>query len=1280
MSQRTPFTKEHDDLLAKYIAKYNPEMKGRSGRNLYQRLVENRDNLWPFSKHHTWQSWRERYVRDQPRFDKMIRKYIKQMKGSSNAEPAESTSSQPSTQQAGGGRVFYTREDDDRLVEYLATHQGSGGALLGQKFWMTMEEEADQLPWIKRHSWQSWRERYKKNVDFFDWAVRRHTAGEDPNDPPVPRPKTVEEHVVRKPTAKARVPTQGSSSQGGPNGSQAATHVAEKRKRPAVGDSNADQRSAKKARAEELNGPQAEAVVPDAAGPSRSPPQQPRTEHSPVEVEHSDQQSGAEKLEHDEASAEDPNRQSDAEDSEEDSEEENLGPPGSDEYNGEIFSPSKTDAEALQDEESDGKSTSGDSIEDDGDEELDQLLEADGAVVDEAQVEQDGMDIDDATMQPEEDTAANQDFETGNGADESPQQISVQDGQRSTSVVSHNQPPLAGSSALTADHIPSECTESHTPPPRKHNARIRTTEVPLITPELSPTEEAAARHHEPRPLTTVRRHPKRIMKRSDEDFFGTPPAQARPASPDSEDEAGEPSSPAAEAEARHHAHSGHHDHEQEEGRQTARQPPRLDAGAFNKAFSDVRGRSRVSPSSTPRRRSGADLGDDGSDRNEEHASELLQWSAKKNKGKGNAVAAGTPSQSPSPVHTPTSKGKGRERTVRTEEFVSIRTVRTVERKVGRRPVQGTPFPRHLAAASDSEDEDEEMAEPEAQADESDADMGPEGDGMEVEGGEDDDWPSPSQHHPFSQVPHPFSQQAEPPSYQPSARPNGPPLPKADLSRVQRLLHSPPLSQDVEASRSAMSHAEEHTRLAKNAPLAQADLTRLDKILRMEGKHAFPEPSKLDRQSVSSERVPGEAPMRADEGRVVADPAHVSRFSRRGTSPLAGRGGARSGSAERRGEIVPPPAAGSSRVDKGKRRADEISSDARSRRYTVGGDVFYPKEAQEELSRPRRRARQSVPPAFTLGDDGLFANRSALSLALRPPPRAASRAASVPATVALSRSVSPAKSGDVSLADTLPPHELEMVKELGMNTALHIMARNHGFSEETVRQVYAVTGSLEIADNVLREMREGANEKASEALTSLLHDEDEQADGEEMEMDEDMSPDEFEGSTPEEVEVERELTQQPEWHPDGLSLDFDDEAPLAESSRIDASHLRDRHSMPETRRAKHQFRIERLVDSHGSSIGSEYTPPKHTRAARFVRRGRDSLVQGRPGSAPPATTVNAATANSNAAEKPKTEEVGDIAFSDLARLDRAGWQRLEEKHGRGFAKILAGKALAKLLQQ
>ncbi|KAL7282870.1 hypothetical protein ACG7TL_002283 [Trametes sanguinea] len=1272
MAQRNPFTADDDRLLAMYIAKYNPQLEGRSGNLLYQRLVANADNRWPFSKRHTWQSWRERYIRNKPKFDKMIRKYIPKTDGNTNAESQEPPSSQPSTQRSGDGRVFYTREDDDRLVEYLATHHGGGGALLGQKFWMAMEDKADQLPWIKRHSWQSWRERYKKHEDFFNWAIRRHTAGEDMDESPVARPKTVEDHVVRKTTAKSRAVEQRSHSQGRPSSSQTTARSVENRKRPIASDTHTEERPAKKARPEEPEGLQDGPAALAASGSSHAPPQQARVEHPPVpEFEQPAQQ----ELERDEVLAEDCRRQSPEEESEDDSEEEEpCGPPGSDEYDGEIFSPSKTDVEALQDEEDDGRSTTSDSAEEDDQGQLDQLVEDDGVVVGEAQIEQDGMDIDDAAMQAEEDAAAaTQDVEAGHGADEVPEQVAGQD-------IQQDQPSQAERSALNANYLSSECTEAHTPPPRKHNARIRTTEVPLITPELSPTEEAAARHHEPRPLTTVRRHPRRIKKPSDTDFFGTPPTRARSVSPDSEDATQEPSSPAAEAEARHHAHNDDEDHKEEQERPKVRQPPRLDAGAFNKAFSDSRGRARISPSGRPRRPSDAESEDE--DRNEEHESELPQLSGERSHEKGKAVAAGPAFNSPSPVHTPTSNGKERERTVRTEEFVSIRTVRTVERKGGQRPVQGTPFSRQLQAALDSEDEDDEMAVPDPAANDSDAEMGVEDDEMEVEGGEgDDEWPSPSQHHPFSQAPHPFSQQTEASSLQPPSRLNSAPIPRADLSRIQHLLDPQPASQEVEASRPIAFRAKDQKRPEKKAPLAQADLARLDKILRMEGNHTFPEPSKSNRRSSSSSLIPEELSLRVDEGRASADPAHVSRFYRRGTSPLAGRGGARSGSAERRGEIVPPSAAGPSRVDKGKRRADEISLDARSRRYTVGGDVFYPKEAQEKPSRPRRRARQSVPPAFSLGDDGSFANRSALSLALRPPPRAASRAPSLPATVALSRSVSPAKSADVSLADTLPPHELEMVKELGMNTALHIMARNHGFSEETVRQVYAVTGSLELADNVLREMREGANEKASEALTSLMHDEDEQEDGDQMD-DEDMSPHEyeFEGSTPEEVQVERELTQQPEWRPDGPSFDFDDEAPLAESSRIDASHLRARSSLPEWRRSKRQLRIERVVNERESTNDSEYSPPKHTRAARFMRRGRDSLVQGRPGSAPPVMTVDGGPAHASASEKPKEEDESDIAFGDLARLDSSGWQQLEVKHGKGFAKVLAGKALAKLLHR
>lgn len=76
--RRTPYTQEEDTFLAKYIATYNPGKPGRSGNALYKRLVENEDKKWPWSKHHSWQSWRQRYLDNELRFDARIKLYQKQ--------------------------------------------------------------------------------------------------------------------------------------------------------------------------------------------------------------------------------------------------------------------------------------------------------------------------------------------------------------------------------------------------------------------------------------------------------------------------------------------------------------------------------------------------------------------------------------------------------------------------------------------------------------------------------------------------------------------------------------------------------------------------------------------------------------------------------------------------------------------------------------------------------------------------------------------------------------------------------------------------------------------------------------------------------------------------------------------------------------------------------------------------------------------------------------------------------------------------------------------------
>ncbi|KAL5490641.1 PELP1 [Sanghuangporus weigelae] len=76
-SSKTRYTQDDDAFLMKYIAFYNPDGANRLGNVLYKRLAENAEGKWPWSKRHSWQSWRERYKDHQYRFNAAIKKYQK---------------------------------------------------------------------------------------------------------------------------------------------------------------------------------------------------------------------------------------------------------------------------------------------------------------------------------------------------------------------------------------------------------------------------------------------------------------------------------------------------------------------------------------------------------------------------------------------------------------------------------------------------------------------------------------------------------------------------------------------------------------------------------------------------------------------------------------------------------------------------------------------------------------------------------------------------------------------------------------------------------------------------------------------------------------------------------------------------------------------------------------------------------------------------------------------------------------------------------------------------
>ncbi|KAJ7591769.1 hypothetical protein C8J56DRAFT_1130984 [Mycena floridula] len=76
VSHSNPYTKDDDQYLVKYLATYNPGQEGRKGNALYKTLVANAQKRWSWSARHSWQSWRDHYVKQQAYFDAKIAKYL----------------------------------------------------------------------------------------------------------------------------------------------------------------------------------------------------------------------------------------------------------------------------------------------------------------------------------------------------------------------------------------------------------------------------------------------------------------------------------------------------------------------------------------------------------------------------------------------------------------------------------------------------------------------------------------------------------------------------------------------------------------------------------------------------------------------------------------------------------------------------------------------------------------------------------------------------------------------------------------------------------------------------------------------------------------------------------------------------------------------------------------------------------------------------------------------------------------------------------------------------
>ncbi|KAI0062103.1 hypothetical protein BV25DRAFT_1916388 [Artomyces pyxidatus] len=87
------------------------------------------------------------------------------------------------------GRVLFTEDDDALLMKYIATYNPDLHGRLGSNLYRALADNADgKWPWAERHSWQSWRERYKNRQESFNakilaWQKKKGTQSAPPAKP-----------------------------------------------------------------------------------------------------------------------------------------------------------------------------------------------------------------------------------------------------------------------------------------------------------------------------------------------------------------------------------------------------------------------------------------------------------------------------------------------------------------------------------------------------------------------------------------------------------------------------------------------------------------------------------------------------------------------------------------------------------------------------------------------------------------------------------------------------------------------------------------------------------------------------------------------------------------------------------------------------------------------------------------------------------------------------------------------------------------------------------------
>lgn len=213
---RTPFTTEDDKLLYKWVQKANNSGLALQGNKIYQILAAHNDR-------HTYQSWRDRYVKalasrppsgweDHP--DESLPSLASSIADlSSTALPRSTPVLGPSTspmRTTPKAREKFTAEDDEELISWVRRAYNKGEALQGNELYKKL---AARNP---RHSYQSWRGHW---VDLLQHTVDLDEEVPAEDGAPVARPSPSPEPPVSRPPVKRaafRVPPAASASAASP--------------------------------------------------------------------------------------------------------------------------------------------------------------------------------------------------------------------------------------------------------------------------------------------------------------------------------------------------------------------------------------------------------------------------------------------------------------------------------------------------------------------------------------------------------------------------------------------------------------------------------------------------------------------------------------------------------------------------------------------------------------------------------------------------------------------------------------------------------------------------------------------------------------------------------------------------------------------------------------------------------------------------------------------------------------------------------------------------------